>query len=158
MASASDIVPVDEIKDLLTCSMCSRTLNEPKTLSCFHSFCKVCLGELYRYFCSTFACKFIIIAHTVILYSCKLTVLIITVDYNSQYSKGLCSKRECLYWVELLLLFVNIIHYGTTCTGCIFISDYENVNVHEMMLWCTQVQNVLWCYSEYISTPGRLRN
>jgi hypothetical protein len=46
MASASsDCIPVDEINDLLTCSMCLETLNEPRSLSCFHSFCKVCLGE-----------------------------------------------------------------------------------------------------------------
>ena len=46
MASASpDSVPVDDIKDLLTCSMCSEALNEPKSLSCLHNFCKACLGE-----------------------------------------------------------------------------------------------------------------
>ena len=46
MASvSSDNVPVDELKDLLTCSLCSKTLNEPRSLSCLHSFCKVCLGE-----------------------------------------------------------------------------------------------------------------
>ena len=48
MASTSaspDSVPVDEIKDLLTCSLCSKTLNEPRSLSCLHNFCKVCLGE-----------------------------------------------------------------------------------------------------------------
>ena len=45
MANVSDNVPVDELKDLLTCSLCSKTLNEPKSLSCLHSFCKVCLGE-----------------------------------------------------------------------------------------------------------------
>ena len=46
MESASlDNVPVDEIKDLLTCSLCSKTLNEPRSLSCLHNFCKLCLGE-----------------------------------------------------------------------------------------------------------------
>ena len=46
MESASlDSVDVDEIKDLLTCSLCSRTLNEPRILPCFHNFCQVCLGE-----------------------------------------------------------------------------------------------------------------
>jgi hypothetical protein len=45
MASASsDSVPVDEIKDLLTCSMCLQTLTEPRSLPCLHNFCKVCLG------------------------------------------------------------------------------------------------------------------
>ena len=53
MANVSDSVPVDELKDLLTCSLCSKTLNEPKSL-CLHSFCKVCLGE---YICTRcFAC------------------------------------------------------------------------------------------------------
>ena len=50
MASASsDSVPVDDIKDLLTCSMCSETLNEPKSLSCLHNFCKSCLGEYINF-------------------------------------------------------------------------------------------------------------
>ena len=52
MASAnlSDSAPVDEIKDLLTCSLCSKTLTKPRSLSCLHNFCKVCLGE-YIFFC-----------------------------------------------------------------------------------------------------------
>ncbi|XP_028392035.1 E3 ubiquitin-protein ligase TRIM33-like isoform X2 [Dendronephthya gigantea] len=29
---------------LLTCSVCKKLLDEPKTLSCFHSFCKKCLA------------------------------------------------------------------------------------------------------------------
>ena len=33
------------MKELLTCCICDETLNEPKTLGCFHSFCKKCLGE-----------------------------------------------------------------------------------------------------------------
>jgi hypothetical protein len=50
MASASsDSVPVDEIKDLLTCTMCLEPLNDPRSLPCFHNFCNVCLGE-YIYF------------------------------------------------------------------------------------------------------------
>jgi hypothetical protein len=45
MASASsDSVPVDEIKDLLTCSMCLQTLTEPRSLPCLHNFCGECLG------------------------------------------------------------------------------------------------------------------
>ena len=56
-SASSDSVDVDEIKDLLTCSLCSRTLNEPRILPCFHNFCKVCLGEfLYlEYLLSTCA-------------------------------------------------------------------------------------------------------
>ena len=44
-SASSDSVDVDEIKYLLTCSLCSRTLSEPRILPCFHNFCKVCLGE-----------------------------------------------------------------------------------------------------------------
>ena len=54
-SASSDSVDVDEIKDLLTCSLCSRTLNEPRILPCFHNFCKVCLGEFLclKYILST---------------------------------------------------------------------------------------------------------
>jgi hypothetical protein len=46
MASASsESVPVDEINELLTCCMCLETLQEPRSLPCFHNFCKVWLGE-----------------------------------------------------------------------------------------------------------------
>ena len=45
MASASsDSVSVDDIKDLLTCTLCSESLIEPRSLPCLHNFCKVCLG------------------------------------------------------------------------------------------------------------------
>ena len=51
MASASsDSVPVDDIEYLLTCTMCSETLNEPRSLPCLHNFCKVCLGKYIKYF------------------------------------------------------------------------------------------------------------
>ena len=46
MASASsNNVSVDEINDLLTCAMCLETLTEPRSLPCFHNFCKICLGK-----------------------------------------------------------------------------------------------------------------
>ena len=45
MASASSLDSVAEIEDLLTCSICSETLAEPRSLHCFHNFCKVCLGK-----------------------------------------------------------------------------------------------------------------
>ena len=62
MASASsDSVPVDDIKYLLTCSMCSETLNEPRSLPCLHNFCKVCLGKyIYLFQCiCLLACIFV---------------------------------------------------------------------------------------------------
>ena len=34
-----------EIGDLLKCSMCSKTLTEPRSLQCLHNFCKVCLEK-----------------------------------------------------------------------------------------------------------------
>ena len=44
-SASSDGGSFDEVKDLLTCLLCSKTLNEPRSLPCFHNFCKVCLGE-----------------------------------------------------------------------------------------------------------------
>ena len=41
----SGIGSVDEVQDLLTYSLCSKTLEEPRILPCFHNFCKVYLGE-----------------------------------------------------------------------------------------------------------------
>ena len=59
-SASSDSVDVDEIKDLLTCSLCSRTLNEPRILPCLHNFCQVCLGEFLclKYLLSTCAMLF----------------------------------------------------------------------------------------------------
>ena len=48
MASSPDAVPVDEIESLLTCSICLETLNDPRTLPCFHSFCKCCLEKFVK--------------------------------------------------------------------------------------------------------------
>ncbi|XP_028413796.1 E3 ubiquitin-protein ligase TRIM56-like [Dendronephthya gigantea] len=40
----------DEIKDLLTCSLCSNILHDPRSLPCLHSFCKRCLGQYVESF------------------------------------------------------------------------------------------------------------
>jgi hypothetical protein len=37
---------VDEIQNLLLCGACKKTINEPKILSCSHSFCKACVENL----------------------------------------------------------------------------------------------------------------
>ena len=37
---------VTEIRNLLVCDACEKTIKEPKTLSCLHSFCKACLENL----------------------------------------------------------------------------------------------------------------
>ncbi|CAH1792993.1 unnamed protein product, partial [Owenia fusiformis] len=46
MASASpQTVLVDDYKELLICIICFGTLNDPKSISCGHSFCKGCIGK-----------------------------------------------------------------------------------------------------------------
>ena len=45
MATALDISWTKQMKELLTCSICDETLEEPRTLGCFHSFCKKCLAK-----------------------------------------------------------------------------------------------------------------
>ena len=37
---------VNEIQNLLLCGVCKKTINEPKKLSCSHSFCKACVENL----------------------------------------------------------------------------------------------------------------
>ena len=37
---------VTEIQNLLVCDACNKTIKEPKTLPCSHSFCKACLAKL----------------------------------------------------------------------------------------------------------------
>ncbi|XP_028416258.1 E3 ubiquitin-protein ligase TRIM33-like [Dendronephthya gigantea] len=43
MATAPDPAPVTQMEALLQCSVCMETLTQPRTLSCYHSFCKHCL-------------------------------------------------------------------------------------------------------------------
>ncbi|CAB4038445.1 partial [Paramuricea clavata] len=43
MAAASNLSPVKQMETLLECSICNETLTQPRTLSCFHSYCKHCL-------------------------------------------------------------------------------------------------------------------
>ena len=45
MATASDPAPVKQMETLLECSVCMETLTQPRTLSCYHSFCKHCLEK-----------------------------------------------------------------------------------------------------------------
>ncbi|CAB3995403.1 partial [Paramuricea clavata] len=45
MATAPHPAPVKQMEALLECSMCIETITEPRTLSCFHSFCKHCLAK-----------------------------------------------------------------------------------------------------------------
>ena len=43
MAAAPDSAPVKQLEMMLECSICTETLTRPRTLSCFHSYCKHCL-------------------------------------------------------------------------------------------------------------------
>ena len=43
MACALEIDPINQIEENLECSVCLERLNDPRTLPCWHSFCKVCL-------------------------------------------------------------------------------------------------------------------
>ena len=84
MASASsDSVPVDDIKYLLTCSLCSETLNEPRSLPCLHNFCKVCLGKYIYLF------QRICLVVCLLLYFCaKLTTYVLfmkTIMYDTSW-------------------------------------------------------------------------
>ncbi len=45
MATAPDLAPVKQMEALLECSICMETLTQPRTLSCFHSFCTHCLAN-----------------------------------------------------------------------------------------------------------------
>ena len=48
MAAAPDDSPVDQMETYLTCSICLETLQDPRTLSCFHSFCVCCLEKFVK--------------------------------------------------------------------------------------------------------------
>ena len=45
MAAASSLDSAAEFEDLLKCSLCTEPLNDPRSLPCLHSFCKVCLQK-----------------------------------------------------------------------------------------------------------------
>ena len=47
-AAETEAVPVDQLESLLICSICLETLNDPRTLPCFHSFCKCCLEKFVK--------------------------------------------------------------------------------------------------------------
>ena len=49
MAMASvDAVSTDKLKDLLQCPICLETVNEPRTLPCYHSYCMCCLQKFVK--------------------------------------------------------------------------------------------------------------
>lgn len=46
--SQNDDAPVSQMESLLTCSICLETFNDPRTLPCFHSFCRHCLERFVK--------------------------------------------------------------------------------------------------------------
>ena len=43
MARVLEIDPINQLDENLECAVCLERLNDPRTLPCWHSFCKVCL-------------------------------------------------------------------------------------------------------------------
>ena len=39
-------VVMDQVEDIITCSLCLGVLEKPKTLNCLHSYCQDCLEKL----------------------------------------------------------------------------------------------------------------
>ena len=43
--ASSKYVSVDELETLLECPICMERIKEPRSLPCFHNFCKTCLDK-----------------------------------------------------------------------------------------------------------------
>ena len=66
MASSKN-VSVDELEALLECPICMERIKEPRSLPCFHNFCKTCLDKyveglrdgknIETFPCPTFPCR-----------------------------------------------------------------------------------------------------
>ncbi|CAB4008810.1 tripartite motif-containing 45-like, partial [Paramuricea clavata] len=48
MARASRTNPIDKLEENLQCTVCLEVLKDPRTLPCFHSFCKACLEGVVK--------------------------------------------------------------------------------------------------------------
>ena len=48
MADALKTDPINELEENLECTVCLEPLKDPRTLSCFHSFCKDCLEDVVK--------------------------------------------------------------------------------------------------------------
>ena len=48
MARALDTDPINQLEENLGCTVCLERLNDPRTLPCWHSFCKVCLEGVVK--------------------------------------------------------------------------------------------------------------
>ncbi|XP_028398974.1 uncharacterized protein LOC114522483 isoform X2 [Dendronephthya gigantea] len=48
MACALETHPINELEENLQCTVCLEPLKDPRTLPCFHSFCKDCLEDVVK--------------------------------------------------------------------------------------------------------------
>ncbi|XP_028399259.1 tripartite motif-containing protein 45-like [Dendronephthya gigantea] len=48
MAHALETDPINELEENLECTVCLEPLKDPRTLPCFHSFCKDCLEDVVK--------------------------------------------------------------------------------------------------------------
>ena len=48
MACSLDTDPINQLEENLECTVCRERLNDPRTLPCCHSFCKVCLEGVVK--------------------------------------------------------------------------------------------------------------
>ncbi|XP_028399257.1 uncharacterized protein LOC114522714 [Dendronephthya gigantea] len=48
MARALETDPINELEENLQCTVCRYRLKDPRTLPCFHSFCKDCLEDVVK--------------------------------------------------------------------------------------------------------------
>ena len=48
MAHALEKDPINQLEENLECTVCLERLNDPRTLPCWHSFCKVCLEDVVK--------------------------------------------------------------------------------------------------------------
>ncbi|XP_028398988.1 tripartite motif-containing protein 45-like [Dendronephthya gigantea] len=48
MATALETDPINELEENLQCTVCLEPLKDPRTLPCFHSFCKDCLEDVVK--------------------------------------------------------------------------------------------------------------
>ncbi|XP_028398987.1 probable E3 ubiquitin-protein ligase MID2 [Dendronephthya gigantea] len=48
MAGALETDPINELEENLQCTVCLEPLKDPRTLPCFHSFCKDCLEDVVK--------------------------------------------------------------------------------------------------------------